>query len=109
MAHTVPRMVHMDAMADPNTTRIDDDDEREEGLINRALGAELRGWRNKRRMTLDDLEAASGVSKRTLSRLEAGERPMDMRQMYKLCIALRIRPSQLINAMEEEVGVNQFP
>ncbi|MEV0031385.1 helix-turn-helix transcriptional regulator [Nocardia sp. NPDC050793] len=73
--------------------------------IDIALGAELRGLRSKRGLSQDELAKASGISKRTIVRLESGERPMGMDQLYKLCRALRIKPSQLINAVEAEVGI----
>lgn len=93
-------------MADSNTDRVDDDDtDLEARRIDRALGIELRRWRGHRDMTQDDLADAAKVSKRTVIRLERGERPMNVTQLYKLCKALGIRPSQLLNAVDTEVGI----
>lgn len=98
------KMVHMNAPADPGTSGIDDA-AREEKDIDVALGAEVRGLRSKRGLSQEQLGALSGIGKRTLIRLEAGERAMSMPQLYKICIALGIKPSTLINAMESELGI----
>lgn len=97
-------MVHMDAQADPNTKRVDNTAE-EAKVIDRALGAELRGLRSKRGLSQDQLAERSGIGKRTIIRLESGERPMSMDQLYKICRALDVRPSVLLNAMENEIGI----
>lgn len=96
-------MVHMDAHAESPLETGHDTTQAQE--IDKALGAEVRGIRSKRGMTQDDLAKAAGIGKRTLVRIEQGERPMDMRQLYQICLALRIKPSTLINAMESEVGI----
>lgn len=55
----------------------------------------LREWREKRAMTQDELAKASGVSRGTIIRLEAGEQahPPTVR---KLAEALKIDPAELI-------------
>jgi transcriptional regulator with XRE-family HTH domain len=82
-----------------------DDISQEAQEIDKALGAEVRGIRNKRGMTQTDLAKAAGIGKRTLIRIELGERPMDMRQLYQICRALRVKPSTIIDAMESEIGI----
>ena len=90
-----------------NTPGADAGDDREsERRLNAALGAEVRGFRNKRGMSQDALAEASGIGKRTLVRIEKGERPVDMDQLYDLCRALNVRPSVLIRAAEEESGIS---
>jgi DNA-binding XRE family transcriptional regulator len=107
VARSGTKMVRMDSLgaaatgADHGTSP----EAQEQDEIDRALGAEVRGIRNKRGMTLDDLAQAAGIGKRTLVRIEKGERPMDMRQLYQICLALRVKPSTIINAMESEVGI----
>ncbi len=58
-------------------------------------------------MNQDQLAAASGVSKRTIIRLEMGERPATMAQLYRLAKALGVRPSVIIDAAESEVIVSE--
>lgn len=106
VGRSVPRMDHMDAMADPGTDRVDDNGGRETDKIDRALGAELRGWRNKRGKSQEELASIANMDKKTVGRLERGERPMTMTQLYKLCQALDVKPSQLIDAVEREIGID---
>lgn len=98
-------MAHMDAMADPTSRRVDDEIDLETERIDRALGAELRGLRNKRGYSQEELAKAAGIGKRTLIRIEAGERSMNVGQLYKICRALGIKPSALTNAAEVELGI----
>lgn len=73
--------------------------------IDIALGAELRGLRAKRGLAQERLAQMVGMNKKTIQRLEAGARPMDMDQLYRICRALGVRPSVLIDAVEKEVGI----
>jgi transcriptional regulator with XRE-family HTH domain len=88
---------------DAHTARGDDViDTDEEHRLAVAIGDELRGLRNKRKMSQDQLAETSGVGKRTIIRIEAGEKAPDMGQLYRLCKALRVRPSVVLDAAEEE-------
>jgi len=95
----------MDAMADPTPKRVDEDTALEIERINRALGAELRGLRNKRGLSQDELAKAAKIGKRTLVRIEQGERSMSVGQLYQICRALGIKPSKLTDAAEVELGI----
>ncbi len=96
-------MARMDLEGAAATDAGDTPEEAQE--IDKALGAEVRGLRAKRGMTLDDLARAAKIGKRTLIRIEQGERPMNMQQLYKVCRALRVKPSTILNAMESEIGI----
>lgn len=71
-----------------------------------ALGNEVRGLRNKRGMSQDDLAAATGFSKQTIYRIEKGARSASMDQLMEICRALDIRPSTLLRAAEQEAGIS---
>lgn len=94
-------MTRMDTNADPDGV---DTNERLDEL-DVALGAELRGLRSKRGLSQRELAQRTGISERTIIRVESGERAMNIRQLYALCRALGIKPSRLINAVEIEVGI----
>lgn len=81
------------------------DPELETSAIDIALGAELRGLRAKRSLSQEQLAQMAGMNKKTVQRLEAGARPMDIAQLYQLCRALGVKPSTLIDAMEKEIGI----
>lgn len=58
-----------------------------------------RGW------SQEVLAEKTGYNKKTITRLERGERAMTMAQLYKICTAFGIRPSRLVTAAEQEVGI----
>lgn len=95
----------MDAQADPNAKRIDEDTDLESRRMDVALGAELRGLRSKRGLTQDQLAAVTGLSKRTIVRIEGGVRPMSIDQLFKIAQALKVKPSVLVDAAEAELGI----
>lgn len=55
----------------------------------------LRNLRLERRMSLDDLEAASGVSKGHLSGIERGLVVMKVTMLLKIAAALKIDVAEL--------------
>ncbi len=104
--HLGTKIARMDAMADPNARRVDEEIDLETKRLDLALGAELRGLRSKRGLSQDELAKTSGIGKRTLVRIEQGERAMTTTQLYKICRALGIKPSRLIDAVEVEIGID---
>ena len=90
-------MVHMD------TTESDRGD-----AVDRAAGRELRGLRAKRGLSREELAAQSGISFKTLQRIEAGERSATMREVDSLCRVLGVTPRAFISAALAEVeGVSE--
>jgi transcriptional regulator with XRE-family HTH domain len=61
-----------------------------------ALGDRLRAAREARRLTLDQLSAAVGVSKAHLSRLESGDRQPSVGILVEVAAALGTRVSALL-------------
>lgn len=58
-------------------------------------------------MTQEDLAESAGVSTRYISRLECGDQHPNYRYLVALSSALKLRPSELMCAVEEEVGQYQ--
>lgn len=54
------------------------------------IGTRLKGWREKRSMTLVELSALTEISPSTLSRLEAGKRAPNLELLIPIAHALRI-------------------
>lgn len=77
----------------------------EEARLDAALGAEVRAMRARRGWSQEALAGRTGYNKKTITRLERGERAMTMAQMYKICKAFGIRPSELVGAAEKEIGI----
>jgi transcriptional regulator with XRE-family HTH domain len=71
--------------------------------INQALaevGPRLKRVRTQRRVTLADLSAATGISKSTLSRLEAGQRKPSLELLLPIAQAHEVPLDELVGAPE---------
>ncbi|WP_175648047.1 helix-turn-helix domain-containing protein [Nocardia donostiensis] len=77
----------------------------EETKLDAALGAEVRALRARRGWSQEVLAEHAGYNKKTITRLERGERAMTMAQLYKICKVFGVRPSELVTAAEKEVGI----
>lgn len=77
----------------------------EEARLDAALGAEVRAIRARRGWSQEALAERTGYNKKTIARLERGERAMTIAQMYKICRAFEIRPSELLGTAEKEAGI----
>ena len=64
------------------------------------VGSRLKRIRAQRRLTLTDLEKATGVSKSTLSRLETGQRRPTLELLLALSLAYRVPLDDLVGAPE---------
>jgi transcriptional regulator with XRE-family HTH domain len=73
-----------------------DDDDFAEVLT--AVGPRLRALRQKRRVTLTDLAATTGISVSTLSRLESGQRRATLELLLPLARAHRVPLDELVGA-----------
>lgn len=61
-----------------------------------SVGPRLRDLRRARRMTLDDVAAASGISKSTLSRFETAERRATLDLLVPLSLLYRVGLDDLV-------------
>ncbi len=60
------------------------------------IGPRIKGWREKRSMTLAELSRATGISASTLSRLEAGKRAPNLELIVPIARELRIGLDDLV-------------
>lgn len=60
------------------------------------IGPRLKGWREKRSMTLADLSALTDISPSTLSRLEAGKRAPNLELLVPIARALGLGLDDLV-------------
>lgn len=63
--------------------------------INAAIAAELRAERAAKRLTIDELSDKSGIPRRTLLRLLAAERHINVDQLAGLAVGLGVSQSDL--------------
>jgi transcriptional regulator with XRE-family HTH domain len=71
--------------------------------LNRALANEIRGERNRQRLTQEKLGEMAGIPRATYTRLEAGTRAIDVQQLNLIATALRMPPSRLVERAERAV------
>lgn len=62
------------------------------------IAPRLRRIRQKKNMTLDELAAATGISKSTLSRLESGQRKPSLELLLPIAAALAVPLDQIVTA-----------
>lgn len=78
--------------------------------IDAAIGDELRAQRNKRKLSRAALAKLSGVSEKTIQRVEEGERSPDTQQLAKLTAALRMTMTSFVElALRDIEGVSPPP
>ena len=68
-----------------------------------AVGANVRKERQSRKLSLDDLAAASGVSKAMLSQIESGKVNPTIMTMWKIARALAIDFNMLLKGEGEKI------
>lgn len=71
--------------------------------VNAAVGRVLREVRLEQSFTSTRLAAESGLSYRFLMYLEAGEKSLSVRTLFRLCEALGVAPSTIIHRVEREL------
>ena len=64
--------------------------------INKQIGDNIRIFRKKRNLTLNELSGLVHKSKSTLSKYEKGEISIDIETLYEIADALQIHVEQLI-------------
>lgn len=65
------------------------------------FGEELRKARREAHMTQERLSLESGVDRTYISDLERNRKSPSLDVLFRLCKALRIRPSELVARVEE--------
>jgi transcriptional regulator with XRE-family HTH domain len=93
----------MDTSADLDQAQIDD-----ATRTAKAAGNELRGLRNKRRLTQTQLGALLGVDQKTIQRMENGEREFKLGEIRAIARALGTTATEFIAAVEKELGIEEI-
>ena len=73
-----------------------------------AVGKVIHSYRESKRMSQDLVSGLAGIGRTHLSAIERGERKPTLETFFKICIAMRVRPSVLMARIEEEVQIDQF-
>ncbi len=84
--------------------------------LDKAIAAELRALRAKRRLSQRELAELAGVHKNTINRIENGHRGGQIEHLAVLCNVLGVKLSDFmlaveleVEAMEKRAGVHADP
>ena len=67
--------------------------------VSKTFGSSLRKIRNKKGLSLEDVEGIIGIQAAHLARLERGESSANARTIVKLCKGLKIQPNDLFKGL----------
>jgi transcriptional regulator with XRE-family HTH domain len=79
------------------TTRTSDDRRQREAALQQQIGANIRAARLERRVLQEELAAALGLERPTLSRYETGERAVPLTVLLDIAVVLRMSLERLIS------------
>jgi len=71
--------------------------------IEEAFGTCLKNIRKRKKMTQEQLAVESKLDRTFISMLERSQKKPTLNTIFQLCSALEIRPSELINMVEDLV------
>ena len=68
------------------------------------VGKVIQEFREKKNLSQEVVSGLAGIGRTHLSAIERGERRPALDTFYRLAIALRMRPSELMAAVERAIG-----
>ncbi len=70
---------------------------------NFAVGKAIRDLRKEKRISQDVLSGFAGIARTHLTMIENGTKQANFETLWKIALALDIRPSELVARIEEEI------
>ena len=67
-----------------------------------AVGRAVRKLRNEKRLSQDVLSGLAGIARSLLSMIENGSKQANFETIWRLALALDMRPSELVERIEQE-------
>ena len=71
-----------------------------------AIGRTIRRLRINKKMSQDMLSGFAGIARTHLTMIENGTKNANFETLWKIAVALGIRPSKLVEEIEKELGEN---
>ena len=68
----------------------------------KAFGIVISRLRVQKGLTQEELSGLAGIARSHLAALESGDKVVKLNTMWRIADALEIRPSDLVNRIEEE-------
>ena len=69
---------------------------------NKAVGKVIRAAREEKKLSQEMLSGFAGIARSHLSMIESGRKMARLDTIWKIAVALEIRPSELVARMEQE-------
>lgn len=70
---------------------------------NRAVGGAIRSLRKKRGLSQEVLSGLAGIARTHLTMIESGAKQPNFETLWRIALALDMRPSELVAAIETQV------
>lgn len=70
---------------------------------NKAIGQTIRNLRNEKRLSQDVLSGLAGIARTHLSMIETGSKQANFETIWRIALALDMRPSELVKRVEREI------
>ena len=67
------------------------------------VGHVIQKLRKERQLSQEVLSGLAGIARSHLSMIENGSKQANLETLWKLAVALGLRPSELVRMMEEEI------
>ena len=68
---------------------------------NQAIGSVIKELRNKKGMTQELLSGFAGIARSHLSMIESGTKQPNFETIWKIAVALDMKPSELVQIIEQ--------
>lgn len=72
-----------------------------------VVGKVIQRFREEKRQSQELVSGLAGIGRTHLSAIERGERKPTLETFFKIAEALRVKPSVLMAAIEEETRINR--
>ena len=70
---------------------------------NQAIGSVIKALRNKKGMTQELLSGLAGIARSHLSMIESGAKQPNFETIWKIAVALDMKPSELVQEFEKKI------
>lgn len=72
-------------------------------LDSKIVGKVIRDYREQKRLSQEVVSGLADIGRTHLSAIERGIRKPTLETFFKLCDAMSVRPSVLVNMIEDEI------
>ena len=70
---------------------------------NAAIGQTIRNLRKQKGLSQDVLSGLAGIARTHLSMIENGSKQANFETIWRIAVALDMRPSELVRKIEQEI------